>query len=153
MPARDEDLDVVDDVVQQLVRQVRGSSYRGRVLAGVDSITGINTLRVLRSIESRLALAEEPAILDVARDLDIEQSSASRAVTVAVDAGLVERVPSTADQRRARLDLTPRGRDALSAATANRKSLLREITRDWSDDDLGAFGRLARRLVAGYGEL
>jgi DNA-binding MarR family transcriptional regulator len=153
MSGRDDSLAAVDEVVQRLVRQVRGAAYRGRVLDGVEAITGINTLRVLRSIETRLAAEEEPAILDVARDLDIEQSSASRAVAVAVGAGLVARVPSSADMRRVRLELTDQGRTALDAATANRKALLKEVTDDWSEEDLQTFGRLAQRFAAGYDRL
>lgn len=148
-----DDLAHVDELILRLVRTVRRPSYRDRILQGVSRIPGADALRVLRSIETREAGGESPSIRDVATDLEIEQSTASRAVNAVVDRDLVMRTADADDARRARLTLTPDGREALSRATGNRLEVMAAITDDWSAADLRAFARLLERFVERYEQL
>lgn len=146
-------LSQLDELVLRFHRVTRRPGYRRRLLAGLTQPAGMGGLRVLRSVERRLEAGEAPSIGDVRADLEVEQSTASRAVTAMVQAGLITRCPSEEDQRRARLDLTEDGRRALARATRNRAEMLAEVTDGWSRDELALLGDLLTRLVAGYDDL
>ncbi|MGW5150059.1 MarR family winged helix-turn-helix transcriptional regulator [Rhodococcus koreensis] len=148
--SRDQDLTSVDELLLRLVRSVRRPSYRRRILEGVSHIPGTEALRVLRAVELREKRGKLPSISDVADDLEIEQSTASRAVNAAVERDLVVRAPDADDLRRVVLRLTESGRGALSTATANRMALIEEITADWPAADLHDLARLLERFVARY---
>lgn len=105
---------------------------------------------MLRTIERTVAAGSSPTVKDVAVDHAIEQSTASRAVHAMVDAGLVTKTTCGDDQRKARLDLTPAGRDALTLATTNRQELLTQITARWPEADLDRLIELLERLNDGY---
>lgn len=134
----------------RLMRVMRGPGYRGRMLEGVHQVPGIGSLRVLRSIESHERQGRDASIRDVALDLEIEQSTASRAVNTLVDLGLVTRAVASDDQRRTVLSLSEEGRDAAGRATANRVGLLAETTEGWSATDLRTLGLLLERLIVAY---
>lgn len=148
--SRATDLTHVDELLNRLVRTVRRPSYRNRILAGVSRIPGAEALRVLRSVELREARGERPSIGDVAADLEVEQSTASRAVNAVVDHGLVTREPDPTDLRRTLLSLTAVGRAELDRATANRLEAVAEVTEGWSGADLRTFATLLDRFVDGY---
>lgn len=148
--SHDSELVHVDDLLNRLVRAVRRPSYRNRILAGVFRIPGAEALRVLRSVEMRAARGELPSISDVATDLEVEQSTASRAVNAVVDRSLVTREADPTDLRRTLLSLTDVGRAELDRATANRLDAVAEVTRDWSAADLRTFAELLERFVSGH---
>ncbi|MFC9552068.1 MarR family winged helix-turn-helix transcriptional regulator [Rhodococcus sp. NPDC056960] len=148
--SRDQDLIRVDELLLRLVRSVRRPSYRQRILEGVSRIPGTEALRVLRAVELREQRGTRPSISDVAGDLEIEQSTASRAVNAVVERGLVVRAPDADDLRRAVLQLTEAGRAALGTATANRMAVIEESTADWQAADLHDLARLLERFVARY---
>lgn len=120
------------------------------MLRGITRIPGADALRVLRSIETREARGEAPSIRDVAADLEVEQSTASRAVNAVVDHDLVTRRAHADDARRVRLSLTGDGQEALDRATGNRLDVMAEVTGDWSADDLHDFAALLERFVERY---
>lgn len=148
--SRDDDLTQVDELVLRLVRSVRRPAYRKRILKGVSRIPGTDALRVLRSVELREQRGGQPSISDVAADLEVEQSTASRAVNTVVERGLVVRAPDPGDLRRAVLGLTGEGRSALGTATENRLTVIDDVTADWSDSDLRELARLLVRFVERY---
>jgi DNA-binding MarR family transcriptional regulator len=147
---RDHDLGQLDELLLRLVRSVRRPSYRQRILQGVGRIPGTEALRVLRSVELREQRGRRPSISDVADDLEVEQSTASRAVNAVVERELVVRALDESDLRRAVLGLTEAGRSALNTATGNRVALIDEITADWSPDDLRILASLLERFVERY---
>ncbi len=144
------DLQHVDELMLRLVRSVRRPTYRNRILQGVSRIPGADALRVLRSVELRESRGEPASIRDVAADLEVEQSTASRAVNSVVDLELVDRTPDEQDARRTRLTLTDDGRTALGRASDNRLGVITEVTADWSAADLKEFSRLLDRFVERY---
>lgn len=120
------------------------------MLQGLPQVSGIGALRVLRSIESHERQGREASIGDVALDLEIEQSTASRAVTALVELGLVTRGVASNDQRRTVLALSKEGRDAADRASTNRVGLLAENTEGWPATDLRMLGLLLERLIVAY---
>jgi DNA-binding MarR family transcriptional regulator len=75
----------------------------------------------------------EPAVSDVAEWLKLRHHSAVELVDRAVEAGLVARHTDTADRRRQRLTLTPRGVRALSTLTAAHRDELRRFREEMAD--------------------
>lgn len=145
------DLSRLDELVVRLLQLRRSPAYRRVLLRGMPEGVGIAGLRVLRTIERSLAAGASPTVKDVAVDHAIEQSTASRAVHSVVAAGLATKSTCGDDQRKARLALTPAGREVLDQATANRQELLNQITADWPETDLDALTSLLDRLTEGYG--
>lgn len=82
------------------------------------------------------------AIGDVAVQLGLDRSNASRMLASAVAAGLVTKTTHPADARRTELTITPVGRDLLAAARAWQDRVFARLVADWPEAD-------ARRL-AGY---
>lgn len=124
-------------------------AYRQRLLDGIDSVGGIASLRMLRSVE-RLPGGAGPSIRQVATDLGVEHSTASRSVDALTRAGLLSRTRCADDQRQTRLQLTARGRAALGAATARRQEVLAALVEDWTEEDLHTATRLLDRLRHGF---
>lgn len=145
-----DDLSRLDELVVRLLRQRRSPAYRRLLLRGMPDGVGIAGLRVLRTIERISAGGSAPTVKDVALDHAIEQSTASRAVQAMTAAGLITKSTCGDDQRKARLDLTGAGRDALAQATANRQELLAQITSGWRDDDVARLIDLLAQLTEGY---
>lgn len=140
----------LDDLVLRVRHVQRRPGYRRRLLEGVPHITGFAALRVLRAIERAVAGGAPPSIREVSEDLGIEHSTASRAVNDVVAHGLVVKTACADDQRRARLDLTDRGRAELAQATANRRAILADVLDGWSDADVARLAGLLEHLVDGF---
>jgi DNA-binding MarR family transcriptional regulator len=87
------------------------------------------------------------AVGEVAGELGVEASTASRLVDRAVRAGLVERVRSTADARRSVIGLTAAGRALRARAVGFRLAWLSGVLDDWSDADVATFAALLQRFA------
>jgi DNA-binding MarR family transcriptional regulator len=139
----------VDEHLARL-RQVQSRpDYRQRLLAGVEGVTGVGTLRVLRAIERAESRGRSPSIRDIAADLEIEHSTASRAVNETTRLGLIAREPCDDDQRRARLTLTDAGRSAANRATGNRRRIVEDALAGWTASEVDQLDHLLGRLVSG----
>lgn len=85
---------------------------------------------------------------DLAEFSVIERSSASRAVTRLVDAGLLQRRDKHADRRKGMVELTEAGRACLARADRIMRALYRENLRDVSDEDFNALMRILKTIHA-----
>jgi DNA-binding MarR family transcriptional regulator len=95
-----------DDALLALARTVTGVSTRAADRLGMLSVVQLRALTVV----SRLA----PASLgQLAHELAVTMSTASRLVDRLVTAGLVDRRPSTRSRREVALSVTDAGQDAL----------------------------------------
>ncbi len=148
--SRAADLNQLDELLLRFVRAVRRPSYLNRILQGASGIPGAQALRVLRSVELREQRGERTSIRDVAADLEIEQSTASRAVNAIVDLELVSRSTDPSDQRRTLLSLTPEGHAALTLASRNRMSVIAEVSARWTAAEIQLFTRMLEQLVVQY---
>ncbi|MCW2831738.1 MAG: Transcriptional regulator, MarR family [Aeromicrobium sp.] len=146
----DDELYALDDLLVRLrVAQMR-PAWRRRVLESATRDVTFSDLRVLRTVERRAAHDLETSIGDVAEDVGIEHSTASRAVTSAERRGLVERTVSSTDQRRTRLRLTPGGAEALTEMSERRRGLVAETVVDWPPDQLRQLVGLLDQLAADF---
>ena len=79
----------------------------------------------------------------------LDPSTVSRAVTVLVESGLVERQPDLTDRRASILAVTPAGRAVLSDAEAWYDAMLGRALADWRPDEISALTGLLERLTGG----
>ncbi len=143
MDATIEDL---DEAIFGFRAATQRPAYRQRVLEGVDFEGGIAALRLLRSVERLTLAGTGPSIRQVATELGVEHSTASRSVDALVRTGLLTRARCTDDQRQARLLLTDRGTESLAAATARRQEVLAAVVQGWDPADLHTLTRLLDQL-------
>ncbi len=76
----------------------------------------------------------------------LDPSTVSRHVAQLVRAGLVERQPDPSDGRAAQLAATDEGRAVMTALSAHRDELFRQVLAGWDDEDLATLLRLVTRL-------
>lgn len=117
------------------VKQYYADRLRSDVQAG--------DYRTLRAIERA---AERPSVGDVAAELRVDASTASRMINRVVKAGLCERTPSQEDARRTNLELTEAGRETLLELNRVRVAFLRELTGDWAAEEIATLAAMLRRL-------
>lgn len=79
--------------------------------------------------------AGEIAVGELAVEMGVAQPVASRTVAAAVDDGLVRRLPSPDDRRKALLALTDRGRAERDRFAAEQRTVFEEITAAWSPQE------------------
>ena len=102
-----------------------------------------NDYRTLRAIERATGA---PSVGEVADELRVDASTASRMVERVVHTGQVRRATSTEDRRRSVLELTERGHTTLQHLNDVRIALLRELTKDWLAEEIATLGRMLTRL-------
>lgn len=104
----------------------------------------------MRHVEVLTAVAAggpEPTIADVAHQLGIDRSGASRLVRDAADAGLLDRLTADPDRRRAAIHATPAGRELLDAALDWQRAAFVELTASWEAADRACFAGYLHRLA------
>lgn len=117
---------------------------RRRLLDEVGQPISMAVLRTLYAIDS-LRL-EKISVGDVASELEVDASTASRLVETAVANGYALRNPSPDDRRKSVLNLTETGRAIVNDARGAREFLLSEVTSDWTQDEVTSFTVLLDRL-------
>src|SRR5690625_731128 len=138
------DIGALDDLLVRIHVSRQRPSYRRRLLEGIDALDGIGGLRVLRAIARQLQLRDRVSVGDIAVDMGIGQSSASRAVDDVCRRGLASKTTCSDDLRKARLTLSDAGRAVLATADANRQRLLSQATEGWSPDETVKLTELLR---------
>lgn len=88
-------------------------------------------------------------VRDVARDLGVAHSTASRLVTRAQDAGMVRRAASPDSGREVCVEATPDGVATRERGLSFRAAQLRRATADWDAADVEAFAGLLERFATG----
>src|SRR3954468_4237574 len=121
----DEDLDAIINGGRVLV----GIAARS-LAAHADDVT-LPQLRALVLVRGRGPLR----LSDLAAELDIDTSTATRLVDRLVRKGLLSRKVEETDRRALRLSLTPAGRGLLRRMTEYRKRELRKVLAQLDDDD------------------
>ncbi|MUL42441.1 winged helix-turn-helix transcriptional regulator [Streptomonospora sp. PA3] len=91
--------------------------------------------------------AHGASVNEVADELGIDQSGASRLIAQAADRGFLRKEDSPADARRRVLVVTEEGRELLRTAHAWQESVFADLTADWPDRDVRELHRLMRLLV------
>ena len=94
-----------------------------------------------------LRRAPGSTVSDLARDMGVAHSTASRLVARAEVAGAVVRTSDPRDQRRTTVDVTPAGSTLADVALRHRLSRLREATTGWNHDERRTFADLLTRFA------
>jgi DNA-binding MarR family transcriptional regulator len=84
---------------------------------------------------------------EVAVELGVDRSNASRMLAAAVGAGLVTKTVSAQDARRTELAPTRAGAELLAAARAWQEQMFRRLTADWPAADARRFASYLVRLA------
>ncbi len=113
----------------------------------VDDGASVGHVLVLEAIDAARTKGSA-AIADVAVELGLDRSNASRMLAAAVDAGFVVKTASALDGRRAELRTTASGRSLLEAARAWQQEAFAQLVADWPDQDARRFAAYLRRLAA-----
>ena len=131
-----------------LFRLVRFWSRRWVAGAAGDSDgdARLGHVLVLEAIDAALSNGSA-AIGDVAIELGLDRSNASRMLAAAVDAGLVSKTVSPHDARRTQLRATASGRALLATARAWQQETFSQLVADWQAQDARRFAAYLRRLA------
>jgi DNA-binding MarR family transcriptional regulator len=87
------------------------------------------------------------SVNEVARELGIDQSGASRFIARAIERGYLEKTTNSADSRRRRLVVTDAGHQLLEAAHRWQEQVFADLTSDWTEDERRQFHELMGRLA------
>lgn len=139
--------DMVDEFGpgQMLFRFVR---YWSRRWTGAGAAVNPGRGRDVMVTEAALARAAgEPATInDIAMELGIDQSGASRMVSQAMAGGFLEKGTGP-DRRQRYVRVTPEGLRLLEQAHAWQEAVFAELTAEWTPAEVADFSRLMRRLI------
>lgn len=150
MDPDDELLSNLDEALIGIRLMLNRPAFGQQLLEGLDFAGGIAGLRVLRVTERLSRNQVVPSIRDIAEELAVEHSTASRAVDSVVKAGLLRKSACDDDLRRANLKLTDEGRAVLAQVTARRQAHLERATANWSDKDALLLTELLNRLQSDF---
>ena len=117
---------------------------RRRLIEEIGQPIAMSVLRTLFAIDS--LNSDHTSVGDVAAELEVDASTASRLVESAVANGYAARSPSAVDRRKSVLKLTPAGREMLVNARRGREQLLSEVTAGWTADEIELVANLLNRL-------
>jgi DNA-binding MarR family transcriptional regulator len=84
---------------------------------------------------------------DVADELGIDQSGASRFITQAVDRGYLRKIASPRDARQRLLVVTDEGAALIAAAHRWQEQIFDNLTTEWSPTEVEQFHQFMERLV------
>jgi len=133
-----------------LFRLVRFWSRRwaaGAARQGAGDAAHVGRVLVLEAIDAAFARGSA-ATADVAAELGLDRSNASRMLADAVSAGLVTKTVSSGDARRTELGITAEGRALLEAARAWQEEVFLQLVAGWPAADARRFASYLKRLAA-----
>jgi DNA-binding MarR family transcriptional regulator len=145
---------VSDEGGPALFRLVRFWSRRWTRSVAVDIEGDASTPQHVLVVDAVAALqrgAAGVAVGELAQQLGLDHSGASRMAAAAVDAGYLRRRRAEADARRSALELTPAGHELLAAAHEWQRARFAELTRDWAARDRTRFAAYLDRLAQEIG--
>ncbi|MFC9427452.1 MarR family winged helix-turn-helix transcriptional regulator [Streptomyces sp. NPDC056987] len=86
----------------------------------------------------------------LAAGMGIDSSTVTRQVAPLVDTGLVKRTSHPEDGRAVVLQLSARGLARLDEVRSSRRSLMAQVTADWTEDERNSFTTLLTRLNGAF---
>lgn len=138
-----------DDGGPALFRLVRFWSRRWARGIAADGPSLPQHVLVLDAVHS--GAGDEATVGDVAHQLGLDHSGASRMAAATADAGYLERTRARADARRSVLSLTPAGAELLRSSRDWQRSTFVELTSSWSERDRTQFASYLERLAREVG--
>ncbi|TDQ05200.1 MarR family winged helix-turn-helix transcriptional regulator [Labedaea rhizosphaerae] len=104
-------------------------------------------VQVTEAVHTRARRGQSATVNDVAHELGIDQSGASRFAKAAAAAGYLEVRTSREDSRRRELVVTEAGLALLDQAHAWQERVFAELTEDWTDQQRADFQKAMTQLV------
>jgi DNA-binding MarR family transcriptional regulator len=131
----------------EVVRFVLNKKFKTEMYSGPEAALSHVELAALTALDGR-----EHRMGDLAAQIGLSESSATRLVDRLAAAGFVERRTSTADRRSVTVGLTPTGKRTMRKIRSGRRDFLKEILRTLPEDEraelVRLFGRVAEELRA-----
>lgn len=115
------------------------------ILTDTGTRIELSTLLVLEAVAR---CGSSASVREIADQLDVAHSTASRLVTRAESARMVERATSTTDRRETVIETTAVGHGFRRRATTYRHDRLAALTTGWSPEERTTFARLLDRFAA-----
>lgn len=94
-----------------------------------------------------------PTVGEVAEDMNLDPSRASRIISDLVDKGMLLRAADQADGRRSVLALQPKGIAVMEKFRDAKWRMLSKLFNTWRDDEISAFSVLLRKYLDGLSTL
>jgi DNA-binding MarR family transcriptional regulator len=138
----EDELRSIDSFIEFIETVARSPFQRERVLGAAAtrlSGAGLNALRII-------ARSGPVAGTEVARQLGVDQSTASRQIRPLEEASLVARTADDTDRRVAWLEVTDEGRAVLERIHRQRRDDVDFVLGDWSAKDRADLARLLERF-------
>ncbi|MEV4890974.1 MarR family winged helix-turn-helix transcriptional regulator [Nonomuraea sp. NPDC055795] len=132
---------------QALFHFVRHWSRRWN--AGAERGRDVMVAEAVHALDGR----PEITVNEVAAELGLDQSGASRLVAQAAGRGYLAVTASAADGRRRTVELTGNGRELLRDAHAWQEAVFARLTGDWTPEERADFHRAMLRLMSRSPEL
>ena len=114
---------------------------------GAGDAAHVGHVLVLEAIDAAAAKGSA-AIGDVALELGLDRSNASRMLADAVASGLVTKAVSPEDARRTELGVTADGHSMLAAARAWQEEVFAQLVAGWPAADARRFATYLKRLAS-----
>jgi MarR family transcriptional regulator, organic hydroperoxide resistance regulator len=114
--------------------------------SGVDAQRGADVM-VLEAVHALTRSGRPASVNEVARELGVDQSGASRMIARTERLGLVTRRAAGRVGAASSIAITPAGDELLRQAHAWQDEVVRSLTADWPDEDVATFSTLMDRLV------
>lgn len=140
----------MDDGGPALFRLVRFWSRRWARGVAVDTgqeAAAPQHVLVVDAVDALRRDGLEPTVGEVAEQLGLDRSGASRMIAAAAEQGYLERQRAQADARRSALALTPLGQGLLDHSRQWQRAKFLELTAGWSAGDRTTFARHLERLA------
>ena len=140
----------MDDGGPALFRLVRYWSRRwarGVALETGDDASVPQHVLVVDAVDALRRAGGEATIGQVARQLGLDRSGASRMVAAAAEKGYLEQRRAHSDARRSVVALTAAGQDLLDQSHQWQRAKFIELTADWSSSVRATFARYLERLA------
>ncbi len=140
----------MDGPGQAVFRFVRYWSRRSIVAGHVVDAERLSEGRDVMVTEAVQALQRdgEATVNEVADQLGIDQSGASRFIAQAVDRGYLRKIASPTDARKRHLVVTKSGAALLETAHQWQEAVFAELASDWTLAEVQQFHQLMERLIA-----
>jgi len=134
----------IDSALREM-RRLWTPTTSGRTRESADARVDLSTVLVVTAIGAE---REGRSVAEIADELGVAATTASRLCDRAVVGGYVIKAPSHADARRLSLSLTESG-DALRTRSERfRLAYLARILRDWTAADIDSFEQLLSRFAS-----
>ena len=114
--------------------------------SGVDAQRGADVM-VLEAVHALAGSGRPTSVNDVAREVGVDQSGASRMIARVERLSLVTRRSTGRVGAASSVTITAAGEELLRQAHAWQDEVARSLTADWSEDEVRTFSTLMDRLV------